>query len=81
MRLDKFLKVARIFKRRTIAKEVSKNGRVLINGRTAKPGSEVNPGDVLKISYGEKTIKIKVLRIANHVKKQDAENLYEIIND
>lgn len=81
MRLDKFLKVARIFKRRTIAKEVSKNGRVLINGRTAKPGSEVNPGDVLKISYGEKTIKIKILRIANHVKKQDAENLYEIIND
>lgn len=81
MRLDKFLKVARIFKRRSIAKQISKNGRVLINGRTAKPGSKVNPGDVLTINYGEKTIKIKVLKIANHVKKQDAESLYEIISN
>ncbi|MCF7924353.1 MAG: RNA-binding S4 domain-containing protein [Candidatus Izimaplasma sp.] len=79
MRLDKFLKVSRIFKRRTVAKEVSKNGRVLIDGRVAKPGSDVNPGNVLKISYGEKTIKVKVLRIANHVRKEDAQNLYEII--
>ncbi|MFW5889151.1 MAG: RNA-binding S4 domain-containing protein [Bacillota bacterium] len=81
MRLDKFLKVARIFKRRSIAKQISKNGRVLINGRTAKPGSVVNPGDVLTISYGEKILKIKILKIANHVKKEDADKLYEIIND
>jgi ribosomal 50S subunit-recycling heat shock protein len=81
MRLDKFLKVSRIFKRRTIAKEVSKNGRVLINNRTAKPGTEIKPDDVLKISYGQKTIVVKVLKLASHMKKEDATSMYEIIEE
>ncbi|MFP4478571.1 MAG: RNA-binding S4 domain-containing protein [Candidatus Izemoplasmatales bacterium] len=81
MRLDKFLKVARIFKRRTVAKEVSKNGRVLINGRTAKPGTELKPGDILEISYGQKTIKVKVLKLTSHIKKENADSMYEMIEE
>jgi len=81
MRLDKFLKVSRIFKRRTIAKEVSKNGRVIINDRIAKPGTELKPGDILEISYGQKKIKIKVLELKNHIKKEDADSMYQIIEE
>jgi ribosomal 50S subunit-recycling heat shock protein len=81
MRLDKFLKVSRIFKRRTIAKEVSKNGRVIINDRVAKPGTELKPGDILEISYGQKKIKIKVLELKNHIKKEDADSMYQIIEE
>lgn len=81
MRLDKFLKVSRIFKRRTIAKEVSKNGRVLINERVAKPGSDVKENDILEISYGQKTIKVKVLKLASHIKKEDADSMYQIIEE
>ncbi|QLY40405.1 RNA-binding S4 domain-containing protein [Hujiaoplasma nucleasis] len=81
MRLDKFLKVSRIFKRRTIAKEVSKNGRVLINDRVAKPGTELKAGDILEISYGQKTIKVKVMKLADHMKKEDADSMYELIEE
>jgi ribosomal 50S subunit-recycling heat shock protein len=81
MRLDKFLKVSRIFKRRTIAKEVSKNGRVLINERVAKPGSDVKENDILEVSYGQKTIKVKVLKLASHIKKEDADSMYKIIEE
>ncbi|MGE4571275.1 MAG: RNA-binding S4 domain-containing protein [Candidatus Izemoplasmatales bacterium] len=81
MRLDKFLKVSRIFKRRTIAKEVSKNGRILINDRVAKPGTELKAGDILEISYGQKTIKVKVMKMADHMKKEDADSMYELIEE
>lgn len=81
MRLDKFLKVSRIFKRRTIAKEVSKNGRVLINERVAKPGSDVKENDILEVSYGQKTIKVKILKLASHIKKEDADSMYKIIEE
>jgi len=81
MRLDKFLKVSRIFKRRTIAKEVAKNGRVIINGRTAKPGTELKPDDILEISYGQKTITVKVLKLASHIKKEDADSMYQILDE
>jgi len=81
MRLDKFLKVSRIFKRRTIAKEVSKNGRVLINDRIAKPGTELKPNDILEISYGQKTIKVKVLKLAEYIKKDEADSMYELIEE
>lgn len=81
MRLDKFLKVSRIFKRRTIAKEVSKNGRVNINGRVAKPGTEIKVDDVLTISFGQKTIVVKVLKLASFIKKEDASSMYEIIEE
>mgnify|MGYP001100202932 CR=1 FL=1 len=81
MRLDKYLKVSRIFKRRTIAKEVSKNGRVLINDRVAKPGSEINVDDILEISYGQKVIKVKVLKLSEYTKKENADSMYEIIEE
>lgn len=81
MRLDKFLKVSRIFKRRTVAKEVAKNGRVEINGRTAKPGTELKLDDVLKISYGQKTIVVKIIKLASYMKKEDADSMYEIIEE
>ncbi|MGD9964022.1 MAG: RNA-binding S4 domain-containing protein [Candidatus Izemoplasmatales bacterium] len=81
MRLDKYLKVSRIFKRRTIAKEVSKNSRIMINGRVAKPGTDVKENDILVISYGGKELKIKVIETLNYAKKDDANSMYEIIED
>lgn len=81
MRLDKFLKVSRVFKRRTVAKEVSKNGRVLINDRVAKPGTELKIGDLLEISYGQKVIKIKVTKLVPHIKKEEADTMYEMISE
>lgn len=81
MRLDKYLKVSRIFKRRTIAKEVSKNSRVLINGRVAKPGSEVKVDDILTIFYGSKELKVRVLEVLAYAKKDDAYAMYEIISE
>jgi len=81
MRLDKYLKVSRIFKRRTIAKEVSKNGRVLINDRVAKPGSEIKVDDILEISYGQKMIKVRVLQLSEYTKKENADSMYQIIEE
>jgi ribosomal 50S subunit-recycling heat shock protein len=81
MRLDKYLKVSRIFKRRTIAKEVSKNSRILINGRVAKPGTDVKENDILTISYGGKELRVRVLETPLYAKKDDADAMYEIIAD
>jgi len=81
MRLDKFLKISRIFKRRTVAKEVAKNGRVLINNRVAKPGTEIKPDDILQITYGQKTITIKILKLTSHIRKEDANTMYKIIEE
>ena len=81
MRLDKFLKVSRIIKRRTIAKEVSKKQRIQINDRTAKPGSNVVEGDVLKITYGNKEITVRIKEVTNHATKENSQNMYEIINE
>jgi ribosomal 50S subunit-recycling heat shock protein len=81
MRLDKFLKVSRIFKRRTIAKEVSKNQRITVNDRPAKPATNVEVGDVLKITYGNKELIVKVKEVTQHTKKELSQDLYEIISD
>jgi len=81
MRLDKYLKVSRIFKRRTIAKEVSKNSRILINGRVAKPGTDVKENDILTISYGGKELKVRVLETLTYAKKEMADAMYEIIEE
>jgi len=81
MRLDKFLKVSRIFKRRTIAKEVSKKQRITINDRTAKPASNVVVGDILKITYGNKELIVKIREITQYTKKEFSQDLYEIISD
>lgn len=79
MRLDKFLKVSRLIKRRTIAKEVAENQRILINDKIAKPSSEVNIGDIIKISFGNKLVTIKVNDLQNSIKKEDAQSMYEVI--
>ena len=80
MRLDKYLKVSRIIKRRTVANDACDLGRVMINGKTAKPSSEVKIGDVLDIRLGSGTICVKVLSIQEHALKSDANLMYEVIN-
>lgn len=79
MRLDKYLKVSRIIKRRTVAKEASEGGRVAINGKPAKPASDVKPGDVLEIRFGEKLARYRVLSVAETVRKEGAAGMYELI--
>ncbi len=81
MRLDKFLKSSRLIKRRTIAKEVSEAGRILINGKVAKPGSDVKVGDVLTIRYGQKTVQARVLQLLENPRKELAEEMFEIIGE
>lgn len=77
MRVDKFLKVSRIIKRRTIANEACDAGRVSINGKVAKAGADVNVGDVIEIKFGNNTTKIEVLSLNESVKKEDAQAIYK----
>ncbi|NPV92628.1 MAG: RNA-binding S4 domain-containing protein [Firmicutes bacterium] len=79
MRLDKFLKVSRLIKRRTLAKEVCDAGRVEINGRSAKAASEVKPGDLLTIGFGGKQVRVEVLELAENVPAVLAKNLYRTL--
>lgn len=79
MRLDKYLKVSRIIKRRTVAKEACEGGRVSINTKVAKPGTEVKEGDIIEIRYADKSLKAKILNISEHVTKDNAKNMYEIL--
>ncbi|MFT8312785.1 MAG: RNA-binding S4 domain-containing protein [Clostridium sp.] len=80
MRLDKYLKVSRIIKRRTVAKEACESGRVFINGKVAKPSSEVSEEDIIEIKYSERVLKAKIINISNHVLKENANQMYEIIS-
>lgn len=79
MRIDKFLKNARIIKRRTVAKEACEQGRVLVNSKVAKPGTEINLGDVIEINFANNTMKIEVVQITEHVPKDKAQELYRVI--
>ena len=81
MRLDKVLKVARIIKRRTLAKEVADSDRITINGRIAKSSSKVEVGDVIEISYGNKLVTFKVTQLLDSTKKEDAKEMFEIIKE
>lgn len=81
MRLDKFLKVSRIIKRRTVAKEVADKGRIQVNGQIAKSSTAVKVGDLVKIVFGNKTLEVKVLELKDSTKKEDAQNTYEIISE
>ena len=76
MRLDKFLKVSRLIKRRTVANEACDMGRVSANGRPCKASYDVKVGDILEISFGQKTIKVEVLQVAEHMLKSDVQNMY-----
>ena len=80
MRLDKYLKVSRIIKRRTVAKEAGEGGRVTINGKVAKPSSEVKEGDVLEIRFGDKLARYKILNVAETVRKYEASLMYEVLD-
>lgn len=79
MRIDKFLKVSRIVKRRTLAQEACDRGKVNINGKAVKPGFRVKIGDVVEVNYTDSTLKFKITDIKETVKKDDASSLYEII--
>ncbi|MCD7904211.1 MAG: RNA-binding S4 domain-containing protein [Clostridiales bacterium] len=77
MRLDKYLKVSRIIKRRTVANEACDAGRVLVNGKAAKAGLNVNEGDIIEIHFGSNTTKVQVLKVAENVRKDDAAGMYK----
>jgi len=79
MRLDKYLKVSRIIKRRTVAKEACENGRVLINDKVSKAGTEIRENDIIEIRFARQSLKARVINIADHVKKEDAKAMYEIV--
>ncbi len=79
MRLDKYLKVSRIIKRRTVANEACDAGRVLINGKAARASYDVKVGDIIEIAFGTRLFKAQVLSVAETVKKDDAAALYKII--
>ncbi|MBR5554499.1 RNA-binding S4 domain-containing protein [bacterium] len=80
MRLDKFLKVSRLIKRRTVANEVSEMGRVFVNDNPAKPAKQLKEGDIIKIEYANREVVVRVLRIPlNNVSVQESSTLYEVL--
>lgn len=79
MRLDKYLKVSRIIKRRTVAKEVCEGDRVSINGKVAKPSTTVKEGDIIEIQFANRSLKARIVNIVEHVKKENAKEMYEIL--
>ena len=81
MRLDKFLKVSRIIKRRTVANDACSGGRVSLNGRTAKPGADVKIDDVLEIRFGNRVGRYRVLGVPETVRKDGAADLYEVLEE
>ncbi|MDO5153172.1 MAG: RNA-binding S4 domain-containing protein [Eubacteriales bacterium] len=76
MRLDKFLKVSRLIKRRTVANEACDNGRISVNGRVVKASYDVKVGDKIEISMGTRTVAVEVLQVAEAVRKDDASGMY-----
>ena len=81
MRLDKFLKLSRVIKRRSVANDACDNEHVEVNGKTARASYGVKVGDVIKITFGEKTVSMRVLDVKETVSKTDASSLYEIIEN
>lgn len=81
MRLDKFLKVSRLIKRRTVAKDVSDQGRVWINGREAKSSSAVKAGDEITIQFGQKNVTVLIERITESARKEDAAHMYTLLRE
>ena len=81
MRLDKYLKNSRLIKRRTVAKEACDGGRVSVNDRVAKAGTELNVGDIIHIAFGNSSIKVRVTSLIESPRKEDAQDMYEILTD
>ena len=81
MRLDKYLKISRIIKRRTVANDACDADRVIVNGKIAKPSSTVKIGDIIEIKFGDKMVKVKVLRVDEIIKKDESSSMYELISE
>ena len=81
MRLDKYLKTARILKRRTVSKELADNQRVFVNGKVAKPSTEVKIGDIIKVIFGYRELTVRVLMLQKQVNKNDAALMFEVIEE
>ena len=81
MRLDKFLKVARILKRRTVSKELAANQRVVVNGRIAKPSTDIKAGDIIEVIFGQRSLTVRVLEVKDIVRKNEASDLYEVVEE
>lgn len=81
MRIDKYLKVCRILKRRTLAQEATNGGRVKVNGKVVKPAYQLKVGDVIELGFNSGTVKLRVLDLKETVKKEQAESMYEIIKE
>ncbi len=81
MRIDKFLKVSRLLKRRTVAKEAVSNKKVLVNDKIVKPSFQVQVGDVVEVLFNSAPVKFKILDVKETVKKEEADSLFEIIGD
>lgn len=81
MRLDKYLKVSRLIKRRTLAKEASEAERILVNDKPAKPSKEIKEGDLITINFGRKSLVVKVTSLKESTKKIDSELMYEFISE
>lgn len=81
MRIDKFLKISRVIKRRTVAAEACDGGRIEINGKVVKPAKDVKVGDIVAVSFGNKTLRFKVLSVDEKQTKQSAETMYEILSE
>ena len=79
MRLDKFLKVSRLIKRRTVANEACDAGRVMLNGKTARASAAVKEGDVIEIAFGNKTVKAEVLNVQETVRKEEAAEMFRYV--
>ncbi|MGE5485971.1 MAG: RNA-binding S4 domain-containing protein [Ignavibacteriales bacterium] len=81
MRIDKFLKVSRLIKRRTVAREACDGGRVSINGRQAKPGAEVRNGDTVTVAFGNRTIRVEVLETRESASLEQARQMYRVVEE
>lgn len=79
MRLDKYLKVSRLIKRRTVACEACEQGKVSVNGKVAKPSANVDAGDVICVTFGEKTLTVRVEKALEHALKADASDMYTVL--
>lgn len=79
MRLDKFLKVSRLIKRRTVANEACDAGRIMVNGKVAKASLSIKVGDIIEIGFGNKTVKVEVLNVVETVKKEEAKELFRYV--
>ena len=81
MRLDKYMKTTRIIRRRTVANEAAGAGRISVNGRVAKPSTDVKPGDILEIRFGSKVMRVRADDVSPYAKKADASSLYTVLSE